>query len=112
MCLLLIISNTLSFWVMFLIHEHLLYMFQGLGKTVQAIAFLAQLCESGEKGPHLIIVPASTLGKKYFIGFFCCLFIVISINVFMCLRHSEICIQTDFKLSGFVKIDLLGCFLF
>lgn len=33
----------------------------GLGKTVQAIAFLAYLCESGEKGPHLIIVPASTL---------------------------------------------------
>ncbi|XP_022785581.1 SWI/SNF-related matrix-associated actin-dependent regulator of chromatin subfamily A containing DEAD/H box 1-like [Stylophora pistillata] len=33
----------------------------GLGKTVQAIAFLAHLCESGEKGPHLIIVPASTL---------------------------------------------------
>ncbi|KAJ7385779.1 ATP-dependent helicase smarcad1 [Desmophyllum pertusum] len=34
----------------------------GLGKTVQAIAFLAHLRESGERGPHLIIVPASTLG--------------------------------------------------
>lgn len=33
----------------------------GLGKTVQALAFLAHLCETGEKGPHLIIVPASTL---------------------------------------------------
>ena len=42
-----------------------IYMFQGLGKTVQAIAFLAYLCESGEKGPHLIIVPASTLGNKH-----------------------------------------------
>ena len=40
-------------------------MFQGLGKTVQAIAFLAYLCESGEKGPHLIIVPASTLGNEH-----------------------------------------------
>ncbi|XP_078375262.1 SWI/SNF-related matrix-associated actin-dependent regulator of chromatin subfamily A containing DEAD/H box 1-like isoform X2 [Oculina patagonica] len=33
----------------------------GLGKTVQAIAFLAHLSETGERGPHLIIVPASTL---------------------------------------------------
>ncbi|XP_068755461.1 SWI/SNF-related matrix-associated actin-dependent regulator of chromatin subfamily A containing DEAD/H box 1-like [Montipora capricornis] len=33
----------------------------GLGKTVQAISFLAHLSESGEEGPHLIIVPASTL---------------------------------------------------
>ncbi|KAM7452234.1 ATP-dependent helicase smarcad1 [Porites harrisoni] len=33
----------------------------GLGKTVQAIAFIAHLCETGEKGPHLIVVPASTL---------------------------------------------------
>ena len=37
-------------------------LFQGLGKTVQAIAFIAHLCETGEKGPHLIVVPASTLG--------------------------------------------------
>uniref|UniRef100_T1J3V7 SWI/SNF-related matrix-associated actin-dependent regulator of chromatin subfamily A containing DEAD/H box 1 homolog n=1 Tax=Strigamia maritima TaxID=126957 RepID=T1J3V7_STRMM len=33
----------------------------GLGKTVQAIAFLAYLLEEKNKGPHLIIVPASTL---------------------------------------------------
>lgn len=33
----------------------------GLGKTVQAISFLAHLSERGEDGPHLIIVPASTL---------------------------------------------------
>ncbi|KAI9830764.1 MAG: hypothetical protein M1826_004397 [Phylliscum demangeonii] len=33
----------------------------GLGKTCQVIAFLAHLWEQGEKGPHLIIVPGSTL---------------------------------------------------
>ncbi|XP_074657887.1 SWI/SNF-related matrix-associated actin-dependent regulator of chromatin subfamily A containing DEAD/H box 1-like isoform X2 [Tubulanus polymorphus] len=33
----------------------------GLGKTIQAISFLAHLLEIGEKGPHLIIVPSSTL---------------------------------------------------
>ncbi|KAM8940406.1 SWI/SNF-related matrix-associated actin-dependent regulator of chromatin subfamily A containing DEAD/H box 1 isoform 2-T2 [Pelodytes ibericus] len=33
----------------------------GLGKTVQAIAFLAHLYVSGDTGPHLIVVPASTL---------------------------------------------------
>ncbi|XP_069781793.1 SWI/SNF-related matrix-associated actin-dependent regulator of chromatin subfamily A containing DEAD/H box 1-like isoform X1 [Narcine bancroftii] len=33
----------------------------GLGKTVQAIALLAYLYQEGDKGPHLIIVPASTL---------------------------------------------------
>uniref|UniRef100_A0A8C5PBJ9 DNA helicase n=1 Tax=Leptobrachium leishanense TaxID=445787 RepID=A0A8C5PBJ9_9ANUR len=33
----------------------------GLGKTVQAIAFLAHLYESGNTGPHLVVVPASTL---------------------------------------------------
>lgn len=35
----------------------------GLGKTVQVIAFLAHLKETGaNKGTHLIVVPASTLG--------------------------------------------------
>uniref|UniRef100_A0A8C7CU34 SNF2 related chromatin remodeling ATPase with DExD box 1a n=1 Tax=Oncorhynchus kisutch TaxID=8019 RepID=A0A8C7CU34_ONCKI len=34
---------------------------QGLGKTIQAIAFLARLYQDGIKGPHLITVPASTL---------------------------------------------------
>lgn len=33
----------------------------GLGKTVQAIAFLAYLLEQGESGPHVIIVPSSTI---------------------------------------------------
>ncbi|KAF8586671.1 hypothetical protein K439DRAFT_1554340 [Ramaria rubella] len=33
----------------------------GLGKTVQVIAFLALLKERGDQGPHLIIVPSSTL---------------------------------------------------
>ena len=33
----------------------------GLGKTCQVVAFLAHLYEKGEKGPHLIVVPASTL---------------------------------------------------
>jgi len=33
----------------------------GLGKTIQTIAFLAHLKESGDEGPHLIIVPSSTL---------------------------------------------------
>ncbi|XP_059083286.1 SWI/SNF-related matrix-associated actin-dependent regulator of chromatin subfamily A containing DEAD/H box 1 homolog [Tigriopus californicus] len=33
----------------------------GLGKTIQAIGFLAHLKETGDKGPHLIIVPSSTM---------------------------------------------------
>jgi len=33
----------------------------GLGKTCQVIAFLAHLLETGETGPHLVVVPASTL---------------------------------------------------
>ena len=33
----------------------------GLGKTCQVIAFLAHLLEKGIKGPHLIVVPGSTL---------------------------------------------------
>lgn len=33
----------------------------GLGKTIQTIAFLAHLKESGEEGPHLIVVPSSTM---------------------------------------------------
>lgn len=33
----------------------------GLGKTCQVIAFLALLFERGIKGPHLIVVPGSTL---------------------------------------------------
>lgn len=33
----------------------------GLGKTCQVIAFLAHLKEIGETGPHLVVVPSSTL---------------------------------------------------
>ncbi|KFY27843.1 hypothetical protein V493_03275 [Pseudogymnoascus sp. VKM F-4281 (FW-2241)] len=33
----------------------------GLGKTCQVIAFLSHLAEIGETGPHLVIVPPSTL---------------------------------------------------
>ncbi|KZT28957.1 hypothetical protein NEOLEDRAFT_1175297 [Neolentinus lepideus HHB14362 ss-1] len=33
----------------------------GLGKTIQVISFFAYLKEQGSKGPHLIIVPSSTL---------------------------------------------------
>ncbi|KFY88131.1 hypothetical protein V500_06545 [Pseudogymnoascus sp. VKM F-4518 (FW-2643)] len=33
----------------------------GLGKTCQVIAFLSHLAEVGETGPHLVIVPPSTL---------------------------------------------------
>ncbi|KAM8866778.1 SWI/SNF-related matrix-associated actin-dependent regulator of chromatin subfamily A containing DEAD/H box 1A isoform 1-T1 [Synchiropus picturatus] len=51
-------------WLL-LLHEHqlsgILADEMGLGKTIQAIAFLAQLYQSGSGGPHLIIVPASTL---------------------------------------------------
>lgn len=39
----------------------------GLGKTVQVIAFLTYLKESGfydeNDGPHLIVVPSSTMGE-------------------------------------------------
>ncbi|NXG76585.1 SMRCD regulator, partial [Baryphthengus martii] len=48
-----------------LMHEHqlngILADEMGLGKTIQAIAFLAYLYQEGDKGPHLIVVPASTL---------------------------------------------------
>ncbi|KAJ8522002.1 hypothetical protein ONZ45_g1342 [Pleurotus djamor] len=33
----------------------------GLGKTAQVISFLALLKERGKKGPHLVVVPSSTL---------------------------------------------------
>lgn len=36
---------------------------QGLGKTIQTIAFIAHLLEEGETGPHVVIVPSSTIGK-------------------------------------------------
>ncbi|KAK7053332.1 DNA-dependent ATPase fun30 [Paramarasmius palmivorus] len=33
----------------------------GLGKTIQVISFFAYLKEKGNKGPHLVVVPSSTL---------------------------------------------------
>ena len=39
--------------------------FQGLGKTIQTISFLAHLLEEGEVGPHVIIVPSSTIGNNH-----------------------------------------------
>ena len=33
----------------------------GLGKTCQVVAFLAALLEQGNKGPHLVVVPGSTI---------------------------------------------------
>ncbi|KAK7472828.1 DNA-dependent ATPase fun30 [Stygiomarasmius scandens] len=33
----------------------------GLGKTIQVISFFAYLKEQGNKGPHLVVVPSSTL---------------------------------------------------
>ncbi|XP_038611033.1 SWI/SNF-related matrix-associated actin-dependent regulator of chromatin subfamily A containing DEAD/H box 1 isoform X2 [Tachyglossus aculeatus] len=48
-----------------LLHKHglngILADEMGLGKTIQAISFLAYLYQQGNKGPHLIVVPASTL---------------------------------------------------
>ncbi|KFO86862.1 SWI/SNF-related matrix-associated actin-dependent regulator of chromatin subfamily A containing DEAD/H box 1, partial [Buceros rhinoceros silvestris] len=48
-----------------LLHQHklngILADEMGLGKTIQAIAFLAYLYQRGNRGPHLIVVPASTL---------------------------------------------------
>ncbi|KAG7223402.1 hypothetical protein INR49_032229, partial [Caranx melampygus] len=51
-------------WLL-LLHEHklsgILADEMGLGKTIQAIAFLAQLYQNGIEGPHVIVVPSSTL---------------------------------------------------
>ncbi|XP_072261670.1 SWI/SNF-related matrix-associated actin-dependent regulator of chromatin subfamily A containing DEAD/H box 1 [Pyxicephalus adspersus] len=48
-----------------LLHKHnvngILADEMGLGKTVQAISFLAHLYLLGDTGPHLVVVPASTL---------------------------------------------------
>nr|BBE38017.1 SWI/SNF-related, matrix-associated actin-dependent regulator of chromatin, subfamily a, containing DEAD/H box 1, isoform a [Xenopus laevis] len=48
-----------------LLHKHNVNMIladeMGLGKTVQAIAFLAYLYITGDTGPHLVVVPASTM---------------------------------------------------
>ena len=41
----------------------------GLGKTIQALAFLGYLIENGNIGPHVIIVPSSTCGRLFSLYF-------------------------------------------
>lgn len=41
---------------------------QGLGKTIQTIAFFAHLLEENDLGPHLIICPSSTIGLYLQLG--------------------------------------------
>ncbi|KAI5289774.1 hypothetical protein KEM54_003247 [Ascosphaera aggregata] len=51
-------------WLSLLYHHHLSCILaddMGLGKTAQVIAFLAHLYEIGVRGPHLVVVPSSTL---------------------------------------------------
>ncbi|KAI5304704.1 hypothetical protein KEM56_006080 [Ascosphaera pollenicola] len=51
-------------WLSLLFRHHLSCILaddMGLGKTAQIIAFLAHLYEIGVRGPHLIVVPSSTL---------------------------------------------------
>ncbi|EED12319.1 SNF2 family helicase/ATPase, putative [Talaromyces stipitatus ATCC 10500] len=51
-------------WLTLLFHKQLSCILaddMGLGKTFQVIAFLAHLFEQGITGPHLIVVPASTI---------------------------------------------------
>ncbi|KAF9450428.1 hypothetical protein P691DRAFT_468738 [Macrolepiota fuliginosa MF-IS2] len=51
-------------WLNLLYHNNLSCILadeMGLGKTVQVISFLAHLKEKGNKGPHLVVVPSSTL---------------------------------------------------
>ena len=35
----------------------------GLGKTIQSVTFVEEVCRYGVRGPYLIIVPLSTLGN-------------------------------------------------
>ncbi|OKL57845.1 hypothetical protein UA08_07300 [Talaromyces atroroseus] len=51
-------------WLSLLFHKKLSCILaddMGLGKTFQVIAFLAHLYEQGITGPHLVVVPSSTL---------------------------------------------------
>ncbi|KAJ3533274.1 hypothetical protein NM688_g7306 [Phlebia brevispora] len=43
------------------IQQHVNCTYAGLGKTVQVISFFAHLKEKGSAGPHLVVVPSSTL---------------------------------------------------
>lgn len=52
--------------------EYLLLCNQGLGKTFQTLALLAYLKESRHiNGPHLILAPKSTLGRRWWRCFYC-----------------------------------------
>jgi hypothetical protein len=62
----------------------------GLGKTVQAVVFLAYLAEQGKKGPHAVIVPASTVGT--------CVCVCVCVCVFLCVGVFDI-IFTPFALD-------------
>ncbi|KAI5965429.1 FUN30 [Candida theae] len=51
-------------WINLLYHHKLSCILadeMGLGKTCQVIAFMAHLKQAGEQGPHLVVVPASTI---------------------------------------------------
>ncbi|KAG5460602.1 MAG: P-loop containing nucleoside triphosphate hydrolase protein [Olpidium bornovanus] len=51
-------------WLAFLHHRRLSGILadeMGLGKTCQVISFLANLYSQGREGPHLVVVPSSTL---------------------------------------------------
>ena len=51
-------------WLLLLFHQKkscILADDMGLGKTCQVVAFLAALLEQGNKGPHLVVVPGSTI---------------------------------------------------
>ena len=46
------------------IHNAIIFIQMGLGKTLQSISLLAYLKEcKGIEGPHLVIVPKSTLSN-------------------------------------------------
>jgi len=47
----------------------MLVILQGLGKTIQTIAFFAQLLLDGVKGPHVIVAPSSTIGMPLLMMF-------------------------------------------
>jgi len=47
--------------------QFLFLILQGLGKTIQTIAFFAQLLSDGVKGPHVIVAPSSTIGAALLI---------------------------------------------
>ncbi|KAK6009543.1 hypothetical protein OSTOST_25521, partial [Ostertagia ostertagi] len=65
----------------------------GLGKTIQVIAFIAYLKEANVRGPHLIVVPSSTIENwmaefiKWCPKVRVCFFICLSLNMLHDLLH-------------------------